>query len=236
MKNTLPDTSEYVKSRPILFSAPMVRAILAGTKTQTRRPVKPQPKVVHGIYGDASIDTNCIFPRGDQRIHCPFGAPGDRLWVRETWAAVRDINGTGPLVRPHLVPDPMVSCADQIIWRADGDIEWLDDDGFISDRSCWSPSIHMPRWACRLVLEIVSVRVERLQEISEANSRAEGCEQAMIGYRDYTPYSGGHEFSRARNSFRSLWDATYNRKGSRWATWGSNPWVWVVEFTKVVRP
>lgn len=89
-----------MKEHPILFSAPMVRAILAGRKTQTRRIVKPQPKVVHAIHGDASITSEKIFRSGDQRIHCPYGQSGDMLWVRETHALIERANkGLMPVYR-----------------------------------------------------------------------------------------------------------------------------------------
>ena len=159
--------------RPILFSAPMVRALLAGTKTQTRRVCKldvrsgmPEPEL-------ASL-LRC----------CPYGVPGDRLWVRETWAPLT----VGYAYRA----DP--------VWNAPP-----------ADR--WHPSIHMPRAASRITLEVTGVRVERLQDISEADVIAEGCPRQML-------YGTGW--------YRDLW-LKINGTGS----WGANPWVWVIEFRLV---
>ena len=187
-----------MKERPILFSAPMVRAILAGTKTQTRRAVKPQPNIVHAIYGDASIDTNLIFRAGDQRIHCPYGQPGDRLWVRETW--------TQACVRPRQ--------GDEVFYRADGEVA--------PEFEPWIPSIHMFRWASRITLEIVSLRVERLHGISEADAMAEGAEPYRL------PVNPAREALRHVDGFHHLWNSI-NGPGS----WDANPYVWVVEFKRV---
>lgn len=173
-----------MKERPILFSGPMVRAILEGRKTQTRRVVKPQPAHIAGIGTVLNIDT--ITGKA-----CPYGKPGDRLWVRETWDGVR-LDGGGALVS----------------YRADGD-KPVTDDGR------WHPSIHMPRWASRITLEVVSVRVERLQEISEEDAMAEGVALAE-NYRGPVAH------------FASLWEQI-NGLGS----WNANPWVWVVEFRRV---
>ena len=131
--------------RPIIFSGPMVREILAGRKTQTRRILKLQPKVVHCIYPDGSIDTERIFRKGDQRIHCPYGTIGDRLWVRETFRFSGSEN--------------------EIIYRADclTPMAWG-----------WKPSIHISRNETRITLEITGIRVERLQEISYNDVIAEG--------------------------------------------------------------
>lgn len=144
-----------MRERPILFSGPMVRALLAGTKTQTRRIAKP---VKHPDLGNLYDAGALVLEREPQHVierACPYGKPGDRLWVRETWAfgihalaAMRDEDG------------PFVYAA----------------DGTTHGRLCerWRPSIHMPRHACRLVLEIVGVRVERLQAISEADHAPKG--------------------------------------------------------------
>ena len=155
-----------MKERPILFSGPMVRAILAGTKTQTRRVVKPQT----AILTDATARSIGIQPPARENppvIPCPYGAPGDLLWVRETHAIVpasayrcsREEDGS-PV--PHRVsPDG----EEWAVYRAG----WSR-----SDPHRWRPSIHMPRWASRLTLRVTDVRVERLQAISEADARAEG--------------------------------------------------------------
>lgn len=195
-----------MRERPILFSGPMVRAILDGRKTQTRRVVTPQPNVVHAIHADASITTNLIFRSGDQRIHCPYGQPGDRLWVRETFAPFPPVFG---------------SKLWGIIYGADAaQVEREAPDTYrpmLYNYERWYPSIHMPRWACRLVLEIESIRVERLQEISGEDAVAEGV-------RSLLPYNGI-----AQCEFLELWDSINAKRGF---DWDANPWVWVVEFKR----
>lgn len=202
--------------RPILFSGPMVRAILSGAKTQTRRVVKPQPH--------AEITSFCeIIPGGgdwkpawsssrrsvemlhsgesmvfNKTLRCPYGQPGDRLWVRETCAVPRNSQDR-----------------EKVLYKAD---EMFDgcargDLGFK-----WRPSIHMPRWASRIDLLVKDVRVERLQEISEEDAIAEGV-VPPIGSVDV----------RAWVLFRRLWDSINAAKHP----WSSNPWVWVVEFERV---
>ena len=206
-----------MKERPILFSAPMVRAILSGEKTQTRRVVKPQPKRTgDGVlmwdashrgmrFGSVGMDVppNLV-------AHCPYGAPGDRLWVRETFG----------------------------IDDEDGSVLYFADPGTAQDaehaRACDDryprrrPSIHMPRWASRILLEIASVRVERLQDISEDDAQAEGIEysERFEGYCiGLAEHFNSHD---PRQSYFSLWEAI-NGAGSV----AANPWVWVVEFRRV---
>lgn len=204
-----------MKERPMLFNDAMVRAILNGTKTQTRRVVERK----NGQYIPPSPSTD--IPGWRQLLRsCPFGQPRDRLWVRECFAIVprtayRGCEGVQQVLRPN-------DDHDAAVFRAD----W--------ERSAprpWRPSIHMPRWACRLVLEIVSVRVERLQDISEEDSRAEGASWVDGGEEagGWT-HTGGDEtdFLTAKESFRSLWSSVYGEE-----SWNANPWVWVVEFRKV---
>ena len=138
-----------MKEKPILFSGPMVRAILGGRKTQTRRIVKPQPRIVHGICNDSSIETNLLFRGKEQRIKCPYGQPGAGLWVKETFTM-----GEG------------------VIYRED----WEKHCPQVSLKGLWKPSIYMGRALSRITLEITGVRVERLSEISETDAEAEGCE------------------------------------------------------------
>jgi hypothetical protein len=180
-----------VKERPILFSGPMVRAILDGQKTQTRRIVKPQPS---------------IEGQEPHLVRCPYGVPGDRLWVRETW-------GEGGMTKPG---DPASYAAD---WP---------DAGAIRK---WRPSIHMPRWASRIDLEVTAVRVERLQAITEEDARAEGAAHRIARGGDLSGALEGETPIQHVAHFRDLWDSI---NGER-TPWASNPWVWVVSF-KRVRP
>lgn len=221
-----------MKERPILFSAPMVRAILAGTKTQTRRVVKPQPPSEVTSAGVMSApgrgyDGEWSWLSGDpkdcdswgfvgEEFRCPYGQPGDRLWVRETFYH----HG---------------ACA---CYRADG---WTDapDVGYqVTPAPKWTPSIHMPRWASRILLEIFSVRVERLQAISDADSVAEGISCYPFRPDDGFPVCDGFTYRendgkcglwpKAAQAYRELWESI-NGPGS----WDANPWVWVVEFKRV---
>lgn len=169
-----------MKERPILFSAPMVRAILDGRKTQTRRVVKLR----NGQYMPPSEKADINGWRQMLR-NCPYGQPGDRLWVRETHFDAKRLN------------------EGRILYRADGDVS----------RFGWTPSIHMPRSASRITLEVTGVRVERLQDISEADAVAEG----VVWEQGQT----------AINVFETLWESI-NGAGS----WDANPWVWVVEFKR----
>lgn len=223
-----------MKERPILFSGEMVRAILDGRKTQTRRVVRidDSPVLVgknvlrrqRGIPADASNVRmcgpylKCDAPAGSDtvssRVTCPYGAPGDRLWVRERffvnhWDCVR-----GPLPKSHPECNPPGGLA-EIIYRADGDFSahYEQPEG----PQVWRPSIHMPRWASRITLDVVSVGVERLQAITEDDARAEG------------PVLCGHDCGDARGHFQALWDSINGKR----ASWAVNPWVWAVEFRKV---
>jgi len=203
------------KERPILFSAPMVRALLDGSKTQTRRALKVRCQEI-GERDDGSRWPWSEHPdnAGDHWHACPYGQPGDRLWVRETFS---DIYGAG---------GDEVRRKQEVMYRANGET----DPYVIGGR--WTPSIHMPRWASRILLEIVSVRVERLQEISADDCRAEGVESHEV--RQFMLY-GASPAERAAiyrdaavGPYRGLWERI-NGGGS----WDVNPWVWVVEFKRV---
>ncbi len=212
-----------MKERPILFSAPMVRALLDGSKTQTRRIVlnpgfSPRcwsEAVPHnngdggmGVFGSEAylrVGFDEASDRCGERIRCPYGFVGDRLWVRETFA----------------VPPGSTRLGD-VAFRAD-----RPEPG----AGPWKPSIFMPRWASRLALEVTSVRVERLQSISPDDCLGEGVRVPRCGcegcHRSMTicPADG----SALIESYATLWDGINRDR----APWSSNPWVWVVGFKRV---
>jgi len=204
-----------MKDKPILMSAPMVRATLDGSKTQTRRIAKPS----HGKRWLANSDNliaDCAVAGID--LICPFGKPGDLLWVRET--SLPDFpkefsyyDNTWQEV-PAKYRKPK-HCIYKATW-----------DGF---ELIWKPSIHMPRWASRLTLEITDVRIERLNDISEKDAVAEGIEPFENGWINYIHeqrgYAGTGYETNPIDSYASLWESI-NGSGS----WDKNPWVWVISF------
>lgn len=202
-----------MNERPILFTGPMVRAILAGNKTQTRRIAKE-------FAGRDDLDA--ILRRFPNQNGCPYGQPGDRLWVRESTHRRPMLN--------LLTGEPLADKYDGGAYTADG-ADVLTPEGFdlawwYSRKSC--PSIHMPRFACRLVLEVTGVRVERLQAISEEQARAEGITDGgctNCGHNE--PCGCEAPAPSAIDSFAYLW-GSINGPGS----WDANPWVWVVEFRR----
>ena len=214
-------TSQQPKERPILFSAPMVRAILDGRKTVTRRPVKGLKTnfpVVAAADG-TPLRTGACWDIGGPILHCPFGKPGERLWVRETWYCDHDEVMRGPYLKPD---DLNVSEA-----RDDGTLVYAADGltPYEADQPVWKPSIHMPRWACRILLEITEVRVERLQDISEEQARVEGVHKQPTTDWYSVPGIDGVGTT-PRSAFANLWQTTGG-------DWDANPWVWVVEFKQV---
>lgn len=196
-----------MKERPILFSGPMVRALLAGTKTQTRRIAKP---VRHPDLGNVYAPGALVLEQEPQHVIdrcCPYGQPGDRLWVREThmnWWKLDPENPEGPRLFSHVAA-----------FAADGYV--------LEPGERWIPSIHMLRAASRILLEITGVRVERLSSICETDALAEG---SFIWAREQdTPV---RDLDEARLVYHQLWEEI-NGPGS----WDANPWVWVVEFKRV---
>lgn len=222
-----------MKERPILFSAPMVRALLDGTKTQTRRALKPQPPADAPLIMVGEYAWSPLF-----FLKCPFGEPGDRLWVREAFAPYR-MRGTGV---PSGIADADYACL------KDGTQVWRSPPAVFPclseyapgafDVVRWRPPIHMPRWASRITLEITDVRVQRLHDISEMDAIAEGVEdvspdpERWSRWRDYFPEREAPKgaFSAARLSFLSLWESINSTKSV-----AANPWVWALTF-KRVRP
>ena len=210
-----------MREHPILFSAPMVRAILDGRKTQTRRVIKQQP---HRTTTAAQhVDSNWWEWRRGGRFRCPYGQLGDRLWVRETW-------------RPGMHPELL--CAVQ--YRAD--LQWskptgLDENtGYIFADWCdrepekWSPSIHLPRWASRISLEITNVRAERLQAISDADSKAEGVTAGAVDRLAAEAIPDMAGATPTISAYRRLWNEINAARGFRWEL---NPWVLVLEFKRI---
>lgn len=203
-----------MKSRPILFKDEMIRAILEGRKTQTRRVIKPQPLALtsDGLPFAQTADDE-RFGRLGKVIACPYGQSGDQLWVRETFTD--EAGGIWPYLGEHISyrADPLQPLCER-----------------------WTPSIHMPRWASRIALELTGVRVERLQNISEADAIAEGAEGHYIEngwyWRNYLltdeDAAVSPMFTCPKESFRSLWESI-NGADSREA----NPWVWVIQFKRI---
>lgn len=202
------------KERPILFSAPMVRALLDGSKTQTRRVVKMPSSwdcIVYADWGNgfwpyrSDDGESPNYDNNEIPLDCPHGQPGDRLWVRETWA-------------PH--PDFPRSVG-RTVYRADPECK--------HDVARWYPSIHMRRESSRILLEIVSVRVERLNNCSAADATAEGTRPDEV--RQFAVFGlDATERAEVRRRaavapYERLWESI-NGTGS----WHANPWVWVIEF------
>ena len=198
--------------KPIIFSGPMVRAILEGNKTQTRRALRSQPP-------DWATGHDDVWPwvhfTGADPFHgnpvmwtakCPYGEPGNHLWVRETFAYYY----AGPNFTGN---------TGKVYYKADGDLS-----DRVKERDCveprWRPSIFMPRWASRITLEIISVRVERVQDISHEDALAEGIDPDA-------PLNNYGTGSAHRDTFAELWDSINAKRGY---SWDSDSWVWVIEF------
>ena len=220
-----------MKERPILFSGPMVRALLGGTKTQTRRVVKPQPDSTHSGFPYWNIggyraawcrsaeDGGPLVPANP--LPCPYGQPGDRLWVRETWFPDPPNDGSWPYTswagcregQIAAVPERFrrpAFCCYGASWPHGG--------------MRWTPSIHMPRWASRITLEVTGVRVKRLREISEADAKAEGAPFELsppdsVRLGAVASHLGG---------FQRIWQ-TINGPDN----WEANPLVWAIEFKRI---
>lgn len=221
--------------RPILFSGAMVRAILEGRKTQTRRVIKPQPHLVT----DVTRGVRAVWHDSSTEMQCPYGPPGDRLWVRETFALV----------------DTGRHC---IAYRADKQAFELMFDEYdewppvgvasIGGHYCgyegpWTPSIYMPRCFSRITLEIIGIRVERVQEITGEDAKAEGsflgrCSCSVMQEKPKTPIAAMFRQTHCHihgEAFTHLWDSINGkpRKDGVDISWAANPFVWVVEFEKV---
>lgn len=219
-----------IREKGLIFNSEMVRAILDGRKTQTRRPIKwKQTRCTEigerddGSYWPWSEDCeNCC----DYWHPCPFGAVGDRIWVRETFQ--------GPLVSEELLEEyraypEKFENPEYCEYSADGGPrpEYCDLDDNL--RHGWRPSIHMPRWASRITLEITGVRVERLNDISETDAEAEGIDmEALFDAQDCYDCIADHNMTgrpTVTGKFKYLWESIYGEE-----SWQANPWVWVITF------
>jgi len=234
-----------MKERGMIFNGEMVRAILDGRKTQTRRPLKWKQTRFTEI-GEREDGSKWPWSEDAENVcdywhPCPFGAVGDRIWVRETYQ--------GPLfdyehMEAYLEDSSKFEKPDFCVYRADGKPapEFYDADDNL--HCCWRPSIHMPRWASRILLEITDVRVERLNNISHEDAEREGIhievwDQTVVARNyaaedeffqfwseDFPHYVNMNDLYRA--SFQSLWKSIYGEE-----SWQANPWVWVIEFKRV---
>ena len=214
-----------MKFIPILFSTPMVQAILEERKTMTRREVNfPQvwPDLLEDLHAKLVVKDKEVFDlKGEHRfdLRDRFGKPGDVLWVRETWATNWELDNVSPSKLPYDAPFYYLVNSEK------------------GGEGRMRPSIHMPKAACRIFLEVVSVRVERLQDISDQDAISEGIEVIGLNaaevpfYKDYWGQSPGGMYPHPRNSFKSLW---WKINGAE--SWDANPWVWVVEFKKIEKP
>lgn len=216
--------SKLPVERPILFNAEMVKALLSGVKTQTRRLIKPQPPENSKSCVSEQDSKGCwlfanatggLMNGGYVTSPCRYGVPGDRLWVRETWAVSVAFDSYRPSqLTPHV---------GEIQYRSGGGKLYdklLTETSFDVDGELgmWRPSIFMPRWASRLTLEITNIRVERLQDITETDAWAEGCPSGFVP----------DKFPSSLAWFHATWADIHGKD-----SWDDNAWVWVVEFKKV---
>ncbi len=237
-----------MKERPILFSAPMVKALLAGTKTQTRRIVKPQPRTedtwdwVWPLPASRFTRGTTVAWRNDQKPtismirSCPYGEIGDHLWIRETWTDANSDDGPVVCYRADLNRRYL----NRESWPVNYDLypggkfcKWAGDVESETEGG-WKPGIHMFRWASRITLRITDVRVERVQQITEADAIAEGA--IPWEFDAAQPMTTGElgAASPYRGGYACLWDDINGDE--YWKLWKSNPWVWVVSFERIPQP
>ncbi len=197
------------KSRPILFKSEMIRAILDGRKTQTRRVIK--------VEWSRCLDLE--EPEDLQKAidQCPYGKSGDFLWVRETWATGKGNDFAKPSELPR----------GSIIFYKDGESKFEPPNWKDPERGKWRPSIFMPRWACRIILKITEIKVERVQQITYEDIRAEGITDRMAHEATKTERAWPDAHAAA---FANLWDSINAKRGY---SWESNPWVWVITFERI---
>ncbi|EPQ1612950.1 hypothetical protein HCH43_02515 [Klebsiella pneumoniae] len=227
-----------MKERGMIFNGEMVRAILDDRKMQTRRPVKFP---VHDKNLGCELAGNELAGElsAGNYLNSAFGKPGDRIWVRETWATLGNEDGCcvdweGNLCKGDERPAARIyraSCeqrpGDYGLWSIPDDAYWKPHTKEHKFEGAWRPSIHMPRWASRILLEITDVRVERLNSISQEDAQAEGLE--LTGWRPtYSDPDSGGEVMTPYDNFAELWSSIYGEE-----SWKANPWVWVIEFKRV---
>jgi hypothetical protein len=234
-----------VSEKPILFSAPMVRAILRGQKTQTRRVVQSSPGQQRewltrelidsspclsvGQLDDGTWGARMEHPRGGPLgwVRCPYGGPGGRLWVRETWAAFTP--PTYEYNECEEIDGPPSDMRSESQWVRDEDIVFRADG--TSNPNRWRPAIHMPRWASRITLEVTGVRVERLQSITDDAARAEGVSLGELQPATVNGAPGKVAIYDPVKAFQVLWNQINHER----VRWSSNPFVWVVSFRRVAQ-
>lgn len=223
-----------MKERGMIFNGEMVRAILDGRKTQTRRPIKWKQTRFTEI---GEREDGSKWPWSEDAEHtcdfwhpCPFGAVGDRIWVRETWATLGNEDGCcvdweGKLCKGDERSAARIyraSCeqrpGDYGLWSIPDDAYWKPHTKEHKFEGAWRPSIHMPRWASRILLEITNVRVERLQSITLGDI----CKEVGCGLYDFRPATYGFQV------WEELWKSIYGAEN-----WQANPWVWVIEFKRI---
>lgn len=244
-----------MKERGMIFNSEMVRAILDGRKTQTRRIMKVQPEsnqlglllitdsTKHsdiGKYHWAESNATGNHVRS-KLFSSPFGAVGERIWVRETWATLGNEDGCYVDWEDNLCKGDERSAAriyrasceqrpgDYGLWSIPDDAYWKPHTKEHKFEGAWRPSIHMPRWASRILLEITDVRVERLNAISEEDARAEGIiDGGCLNCGEPEPCGCANPEPDATDAFAYLWQSIYGQE-----SWNANPWVWVIEFERV---
>lgn len=215
-----------MKERPIIFTGESVKAIVDSRKTQTRRPVKG--KWIPLVEEVLEINGKWVFTTIEYDLSTPFGIPGERLWVRETVCFVHPVdNCKATYDGARIVDDPRLDDQKTELWyRADGEMGLAHRTG--DNGLYWTPSIHMPRWASRITLEITDVRVERVQDISEDDAQKE---IGKFRYQGNWP-NNNPGFKPYKFDFKHKWNSIYAKRGFGWDT---NPFVWCIEFKRIDR-
>lgn len=226
--------------RGMIFNGEMVRAILDGRKTQTRRPVR-FPVLDKNLGCELAGNELAGELSAGNYLNSAFGKPGHRIWVRETWATLGNEDGCCVDWEDNLCKGDERSAAriyrasceqrpgDYGLWSIPDDADWKPHTKDHKFEGAWRPSIHMPRWASRILLEITSVRVERLNAISEEDARAEGIiDGGCLNCGEPEPCGCANPEPDATDAFAYLWQSIYGQE-----SWNANPWVWVIEFKRI---